>query len=57
VNKNVEQTRLLIRQQMLMIESGKDTSDHWVLLVNLEESLENLERDLARLMRDNPPSE
>jgi DnaJ-domain-containing protein 1 len=52
-----ETTRMLVRQQMLVIESGKDNSDHRVLLVDLEESLENLERDLARLMKDNKRSE
>jgi hypothetical protein len=57
LNLNIAKARMLIRQQTLIIKSGKDTSDQWGLLVNLEESLENLEREFARLMRDNPASE
>lgn len=36
-------------EQMKVIESGRDTSSTWILLVQLEEALGTLERDLTRL--------
>ena len=54
LQSQIEETRGLITRQMELIESGvSDDSDGWVRLVNLEEALENHERSLALLMKDN----
>lgn len=53
LQSQIEETRGLITRQMELIESGvSDDSDSWVRLVNLEEALENHERSLAQLMKD-----
>jgi len=53
LQSQIEETRGLITRQMELIESGvSDDSDGWVRLVNLEEALENHERSLAQLTKD-----